>query len=103
MSTDRFKEVTVQTTEQVYILSEIHETHASICRLLEKVERNAREAIDRDYFDTPFLLNPCAEVGFAVAEYRALRRAAHWAGCTREQIAEVCVYPQHVIVEEVAS
>jgi hypothetical protein len=95
---DRFTEIAVRTKAQTNILTELHETHHRVRRILAKIEHEARRATDTGWFDTPFLLNPCHELATAVAEERTLKQAAKLAGCSREEILSACV-PGHVIVE----
>lgn len=97
-TTDRFAEVPVDTKAQSYILTALHEKHARILRMLDKIAGEAATATERNYFDTPFLLNPCAGLAAEVAEHQTLKDAARWAGCTPEQVASVCI-KGHVIVE----
>lgn len=84
---DRFTEITVETKEQSYILTELHETHARAARLLQKLENSIGVALERGQFDDVFLLNPCREVPEVVAELRALLQAARLSGCSRDEIA----------------
>ena len=66
--------------------------------MLAKIEREAARASENGYFDTPFLLSPCGELGVVVAEERALIQAARWAGCSPAEIA-IVRGADHLIVE----
>lgn len=89
--TERFTEVTVDTKEQSYILTELHEKHERVARLLQRLENSIGTALERGQFDDVFLLNPCRETPEAVAEQRSLLQAAKLAGCTHDQIRAVCI------------
>jgi hypothetical protein len=81
----------VETKGQSYVLTELHQTHNRLARLLVKIRDNADRSLAYPNLDTLFLTGATDELRGIVATYETLRHAATLLGCSKKTIAAVCI------------